>query len=542
MNKPKNNPLQQASVKRKDQVALRKNMLIVMSMILLCLSGNPTITAQNTPQPENNIYSIEELHEIFLSRVHDCGEIMHKDEKDAKLIYSIGMHTDSIFAIGYKPKAMKAFSHKNLDTSTEEWITIRNRVHEIILANEKALIEPFKRKQEQLKNHHQYSLIVKLASISTIKMLNDMEEIRYISPMGSDELLIKSRFYDYKYKMEAMPDGEELGNSGYKIYKDKVYYSGRELKGCKANDFRKIGTFHWTDGTNVYYAGKRLPKVDIATFTVINGVPKDKNNVYYGDKIIVGADPQIYEVAIEREGEKRTLPIFFMDSLYIYHNRRRLITADLETFEILKYENPEEENNWWARDKNHVFWNWHVVEGADPASIIILNKYQARDKDEDAFILTRNKIKIDPSTFVSFPNNMIKSNTGVYHATGKLFKDADPLTFVFLNGWYQKDTNHVFYKSKIIDQSDPESFQATAYPEYAFDKHRAYYRGRAIKEVDILSWEALSKNYSKDKRQVFYKHMPAKNVDPNTFEVIYIDGKEHGKDKDGVFKFSGSRQ
>ncbi len=322
----------------------------------------------------------------------------------------------------------------------------------------------------------------------------------------------------------------------YQIKNQKVSYHGKELEGCDAATFRRIGSFHWADNKFVYWGGKKLPEADVETFTTDLGAARDKNHVYSRDKIVVGADP--IKDGLEKDKRSRTKPRFnyLRDSQFIYFNRIKLEGADFKTFEILLYQDTIGQYNCWGKDKNRVYHNSYVVAGADPKTITILNRNQAKDKNDEYFILNRNRIKIDPETFEILSDHMIKSKTGVYYGDGKLLKEADPATFDYLNGFYHKDKNSVFYQQKIIESADVNSFQISENRYYAHDQDRIFYKGKPLKEVDRTSWVLLSEKYSKDENQVYYIGIALKEVDAETFEVITIDGRKYGQDKFGKLR------
>ncbi len=373
----------------------------------------------------------------------------------------------------------------------------------------------------------------------TIKVYTENDIIARSTDGQSGWTFIPIRSREFSTLKDFLPEAlfEELGYvdeaGSYQIKNQKVFYHGKELEGCEAATFRRIGSFHWTDNKSVYRAGKKIPEVDIETFTTNDGAARDKNHVYSRDKIIVGADPM--KDLLEKDKRSRTTQRFnyLRDSQFIYYNRIKLEDADLKTFEILRYEDTIGRYNCWGRDKNRVYHNSYVVVGADPETITILNRNQAKDKNDDYFILNRNRIKIDPATFEILSDGMIKSKTGVYYGNGKLLKEADPTSFDYLNGLYNKDESSVFYQQKIIESADVNSFQIAENRYYAHDQNHIFYKGKPIKEVDRSSWVLLSEKYSKDKNQVYYIGIALKDVDAETFEVITIDGYKYGKDKFG---------
>ena len=105
-------------------------------------------------------------------------------------------------------------------------------------------------------------------------------------------------------------------------YKDKehVFFRGKLLDGVNPNGFKRLGeyTFYYSDGTHLYYNGKRTDFIDYETFVIYDGIDysKDKNHVYYEDRIVENADPLTFREIRAKNGWK-----YIVDKNYVYDNR-----------------------------------------------------------------------------------------------------------------------------------------------------------------------------------------------------------------------------
>ena len=158
------------------------------------------------------------------------------------------------------------------------------------------------------------------------------EEIKGIDK-GSFEIIdnpySKDKNYVY-YKTKKVVDADIesfriIENSIYydkDYYKDKnhVFFSGKSLDGVNPDKFERLGesTFYYSDGTHLYYEGKRMDFVDYETLVIYDGIgySKDKNHVYYEDRIVENADPVTFREIKAKNGWK-----YIVDKNYVYDNR-----------------------------------------------------------------------------------------------------------------------------------------------------------------------------------------------------------------------------
>ena len=102
-------------------------------------------------------------------------------------------------------------------------------------------------------------------------------------------------------------------------------------------------------GNSVYDYDKKIEKADIETFTIIGSCcAKDKNNVYFSDKIVNGVDSATFTAISGKNGS-----LYYKDKNNIYFAEvNDLITvkgADLATFTVYDQITAGDKNNKYFR-------------------------------------------------------------------------------------------------------------------------------------------------------------------------------------------------
>ena len=143
--------------------------IVIFIFILVSLRQNYT--------PSENVYSKKQLKRILSTK----EKLDWKNEKDAKLIYTVIYYTGNQVAIGLRPKNTKYQSIggiRNLEAPE-----LQNAYHNVlntILAEEQAKKEDVLVKDMK----HVPNIIVKINKFETIEQLLKLSEIRYIAPSG----------------------------------------------------------------------------------------------------------------------------------------------------------------------------------------------------------------------------------------------------------------------------------------------------------------------------------------------------------------------
>lgn len=231
-----------------------------------------------------------------------------------------------------------------------------------------------------------------------------------------------------------------------------------EIPGMSANDITIIGPVHVKDQDhNIYFTNEIIKDADLDSFRYFsvpglstrNVLSKDKNHLYVGNEIVENADPDSFIYL----GQKKVA--FFEGNSQTDNNDNAY------------------QNLYYGADKNHIFINYKILEGADRKSFQLLDTYYDRDKD---------------SIF--------------YH--GEKLEGSDADSFIFYPLSHQTYTRY-------------ENFL----PGYAIDKNQAYYNFKPIENVDIASFQLVKGYYAKDKNHVYFQGEIIPLIDPETF--IYVN-------------------
>ena len=118
---------------------------------------------------------------------------------------------------------------------------------------------------------------------------------------------------------------------------------------------------------------------------------------------------------------------------------------------------------------------------------------------------------VDKSTFVILPKSFYPAEkSSVYQ--GELYLPSGEGVILAL-GYYAKDKNHVYAGGKILPEADPATFNfegeaiyAPLATPYIKDKNHVWASGNIIDKADSCTFTVLSKNWSKDKNQVYNQY------------------------------------
>ena len=208
----------------------------------------------------------------------------------------------------------------------------------------------------------------------------------------------------------------------------------------------------------------------------------DKNRVYYESRTLEGADPATFEIMDCG---------YSKDANNIYRFSDKKDNIDLETFTVIgNLHYP------FAYDKNHVYFENSIVEGADPATFEMMALGYSKDA-KHAYWCNVYKVipinKADPKTFVvventdPWPTAFAYDKNHVYFEN-RIIEDANPKTFEVMGCGYSRDTNNVYRYSNKIRKADPETFTVMKTANFAYDKNYLHFVGKKLK-IDYKSFE-----------------------------------------------------
>ena len=201
----------------------------------------------------------------------------------------------------------------------------------------------------------------------------------------------------------------------------------------------------------------------------------DKGKVYYRNKILEGANPKTAELI----GFS-----LLKDDKNVYHMGEKIKDVKIKNFEKLG-------QNYWKND-NKIYYRDKKIENADIMSFKVLNEDFAKDKNNvyDGNESIGRGIK-DPKTFEFLPNGIIydtlygKDKYNVYYIENKMINCFDTYYSIYevkginkdkvevLNDWFIKDDKNIYFKGKILEGVDYNTFEVLPNGD-GKDKNRSY--------------------------------------------------------------------
>ena len=201
----------------------------------------------------------------------------------------------------------------------------------------------------------------------------------------------------------------------------------------------------------------------------------DKGKVYYGNEILEGANPKTAELI----GFS-----LLKDDKNVYYMGEKIKDVKIKNFEKLG-------QNYWKND-NKIYYLNKKIENADIMSFKVLNKDYAKDKNHvyDGNESIGRGIK-DPKTFEFLTNGIInatlygKDKYNVYYIENKMINCFNSYYFIYevkginkdkvevLNKWFIKDDKNIYFKGKILEGADYNTFEVLPNGD-GKDKNRSY--------------------------------------------------------------------
>ena len=201
----------------------------------------------------------------------------------------------------------------------------------------------------------------------------------------------------------------------------------------------------------------------------------DKGKVYYKNKILEGVNPKTAELI----GFS-----LLKDDKNVYYMGEKIKDIKIKNFEKLG-------QNYW-KNENKIYYRDKKIENADIMSFKVLNEDYAKDKNHvyDGNESIGRGIK-DPKTFEFLPNGIInatlygKDKYNVYYIKNKMLNCFDSSYFIYeveginrdkvevLNKWFIKDDKNIYFKGKILEGADYNTFEVLPNGN-GKDKNRSY--------------------------------------------------------------------
>ncbi len=369
--------------------------------------------------------------------------------------------------------------------------------------------------------------------------------------------------------------GEVISN-GYTKNKDSITYTFAQYKDSTKNSvpkipnvdlktFKIINHFYAKDENKVYFMNIILEGADVASFQEIDlcdigchshaslndnysAIARDKNYVYVAGKKIEGVNSKEF---------KHFSNLFFKTKTGIYH-------INPYSFKVIKLKQNAKEfkaavslyafnhglyGGLFYKDNDYIYTynvNGRPIGARGPSGQPLINPYalskhaKAIPKDK---LLTILSDQPDSFEFIGFGYSKDKNH--VYFRTKKI-KNSSPDSFSFIRpqilsdyqtrSIYTKDKKNIYIDGLEIPVCNRKSFKIYKKPSYYWSKDMqcAFYKSHRVPLKDIKSFRPYSSGYSKDKYGVYFVDQELK-ADPASFKIIN-NYKAIAKDKNGCFK------
>jgi putative membrane protein len=276
--------------------------------------------------------------------------------------------------------------------------------------------------------------------------------------------------------------------------------------------YEVINQLYLKDKKNIYYSNRKIIGADLPTFQIgSDGFSKDKNNIYLEGKKILGVDRDTIKI-IE-------LP-YIKDKNNVYYGNKKIEGADKNTFELI-YDFGSVVNRYYSKDKNNVYYENKKLKGIDVKTFKKISRLVDNFliEDKNGFYIVEKDGSIAPidSKEVDIENlSQLAIKTNLYHDKDSMYfvknhklvkiKDApkvDPYNLSAYNDKYINKYNVVYYLDtdegafKKLEKAESHQFSAYGDTEYAKGRKNVYFKGKILTDADYESF-GMKYNHEKD--------------------------------------------
>lgn len=158
-----------------------------------------------------------------------------------------------------------------------------------------------------------------------------------------------------------------------------------------------------------------------------------------------------------------------------------LYEADAASFHSL--------NNWIGVDKDHVFFEKHLVPGADPATIKADHKPLMHDKNDYYYGATAMHVA-DMKSFkvVKWIEDDFYARDSRYAYFDTLRFEPDLASFKVKTSFVAVDKNHVYRFGRLLPLADPSTYQEMWDGFYSRDKSHIWFSGTLLEDADYATF------------------------------------------------------
>lgn len=298
------------------------------------------------------------------------------------------------------------------------------------------------------------------------------------------------------------PQTYEVINQLYSKDKNNIYYSDRKIIGVDLPTFQRIDEYIYSkDKNNIYFRGKKISGADKNTFEKIDeyNYSKDKNNIYYNDKKIEGVDKNTFELTYDFGSVVNGY--YSKDKNNVYYENKKLKGIDVKTFKKTN----RLVDNFLIEDKN----GFYIVE-----------------KDGSIAPIDGKEVDIENLSQLAIKTNLYHDKDSMYfvknHKLVKI-KDApkvDPYNLSTYNDKYINKYDVVYYLDtdegafKKLEKAESHQFSAYGDTEYAKGRKNVYFKGKVLTGADYATFD-MKYNHEKDVYEIKDKNKVYETVKAN---------------------------
>ena len=298
------------------------------------------------------------------------------------------------------------------------------------------------------------------------------------------------------------PQTYEVINQLYSKDKNNIYYSDRKIIGVDLPTFQRIDEYIYSkDKNNIYFRGKKISGADKNTFEKIDeyNYSKDKNNIYYNDKKIEGVDKNTFELTYDFGSVVNGY--YSKDKNNVYYENKKLKGIDVKTFKKIS----RLVDNFLIEDKN----GFYIVE-----------------KDGSVAPIDGKEVDIENLSQLAIKTNLYHDKDSMYfvknHKLVKI-KDApkvDPYNLSTYNDKYINKYDVVYYLDtdegafKKLEKAESHQFSAYGDTEYAKGRKNVYFKGKVLTGADYATFD-MKYNHEKDVYEIKDKNKVYETVKAN---------------------------
>ena len=272
---------------------------------------------------------------------------------------------------------------------------------------------------------------------------------------------------------------------------------GSKKMDADPQSFQPLAETYGKDSRHVFFRGSKQEHIDLNSFQVEKGIPKDKSHVYcyMGDdidfnrrgedvlSIIEQADPSTFQ-------RLNAAATGFAKDKNHYYYRNRLISVDYKSFQILNARFMKDDEKLYL-DNGELFL---VVDKSLKEAEKVNNEYVLVDGNKLFYFQPFKKEGVikSPLSPNSLPievvdDDLLKTQKEVF-LFGRPIPGADPKTLRVLfktkTELIAKDKKHIYYNLEVIPLANPETYQLLD-GRVGKDDRFVYYTNKKIDVPDV---------------------------------------------------------